>query len=65
MFSLRQGHFVSEPEKERLRPWREIAAELANEKDPERVRELVKELTRALDSQALKKPSQPAKPPVA
>jgi hypothetical protein len=42
---------VSESEKGQLRPWREIAAELANEKDPGRVHELVKELSAALDAQ--------------
>jgi hypothetical protein len=41
-----------------LRPWREIADELAQERNPERVHQLVTELGHALDSQAIKKPSQ-------
>jgi hypothetical protein len=33
------------------RPWREIARELANENDPERIFELCEELTRAVYTQ--------------
>jgi hypothetical protein len=36
-----------------LRPWRQIAAELAGETKPERVVELSRELSRALDEQIL------------
>lgn len=39
---------ASDSDKVQLRPWRDIADELAGELDPERVRELVKELSRAL-----------------
>jgi hypothetical protein len=40
---------VSGVQREQFRPWQEIAAELANEKDSNRVFELAKELTVALD----------------
>ena len=35
----------------KLRPWRQIAQELAEERDPNRVTVLAKELTEALDAQ--------------
>jgi len=34
-----------------VRPWRQVAQELAEEQDPNRVTELAKELTEALDAQ--------------
>jgi hypothetical protein len=36
---------------EKARPWREIASEMCNEQDPERLSKLCEELTRALDEQ--------------
>ena len=35
----------------KLRPWRQIAQELAEERDPDKVTTLAKELTEALDTQ--------------
>ena len=42
-----------------LRPWREIARELALETDRERIFELSQELTKAMDEQQ-KKPEPPS-----
>jgi hypothetical protein len=42
---------VTESGKEHLRPWREVAAELAQEHDPQRIHDLVTELSSALDAQ--------------
>jgi hypothetical protein len=42
---------------EKARPWREIAAEMSKEQNPERVLELCEELTRAMDEQKPGKPS--------
>jgi hypothetical protein len=45
------------PEQDRKpsRPWQQIAAEVAKEKDSKRILELVSELNDALDSQPLSK----------
>jgi hypothetical protein len=42
------------PEDGKIRPWREIAEELQNERDPERVVELASELRAALDAQSFR-----------
>jgi hypothetical protein len=42
---------------EKARPWREIAAEMSKEQNPERVLEMCEELTRAMDEQKPGKPS--------
>jgi hypothetical protein len=42
---------VSGSGKGQLRPWREVAAELAQEHDPQRIHDLVTELSSALDAQ--------------
>jgi len=34
-----------------MRPWREVATEIANEQDPDRLLELCRELSRVLDAQ--------------
>lgn len=44
------------------RPWREIAEELQNERDPQRITELAHELTVALDAANIKPPHLPAAP---
>lgn len=48
---------MSEPQPSR--PWRVIANELSREKDPEKVTELAKELTQALDEQLGTKKKRP------
>lgn len=46
----------------KIRPWREIAEELQQERDPHRIVELARELTAALDAEKGSQPPSPGDP---